>query len=351
MSAASHLARRAAQKERVRILYRRALKDTLNWAVHRHLFYQDASELRERFEANKNVENLEAIDRLIADGEASHNKWRHPDPYIVPWAPGGSKFTRNPTPPAGSKSQFRIQIWIHTKIKARNTTSCSCRSYCCKTTSTFTICREGEDHLRDPNFQLDAFRFCNFPSFLPGRGEQSYPIVSATGSQRTLGPTGISFGPEFYRGPVLSSSPAIPFPPAGPFQYSGFPFETNFPLPSNSYSGVSTGYVDSSSVGPVFFPAIPSQLVGPSGVVSSHYPRPYVMNLPGGTSIVGPESRKWGGQALDLNTGPGNTDVERRDERLSSALRQLPVPGSQASADEQIKPYQMASGVFEEKGA
>lgn len=39
--AASYLARRAAQKERVRILYRRALKDTLTWAVHRHLFYPD----------------------------------------------------------------------------------------------------------------------------------------------------------------------------------------------------------------------------------------------------------------------------------------------------------------------
>jgi hypothetical protein len=38
---AGYLARRAAQKERVRILYRRTLKDTLNWAVHRHLFYQD----------------------------------------------------------------------------------------------------------------------------------------------------------------------------------------------------------------------------------------------------------------------------------------------------------------------
>ncbi|PON99905.1 Complex 1 LYR protein [Trema orientale] len=77
-----YLARRAAQKERVRILYRRALKDTLNWAVHRHLFYQDASDLRERFEAHKNVEDLDTIDRLIADGEATYNKWRHPDPYI-----------------------------------------------------------------------------------------------------------------------------------------------------------------------------------------------------------------------------------------------------------------------------
>ncbi|CAH1413271.1 unnamed protein product [Lactuca virosa] len=53
--AASYLARRAAQREKVRILYRRALKDTLNWAVHCHLFYPDADALRERFDANKNV--------------------------------------------------------------------------------------------------------------------------------------------------------------------------------------------------------------------------------------------------------------------------------------------------------
>ncbi|KHG01764.1 NADH dehydrogenase [ubiquinone] 1 beta subcomplex subunit 9 -like protein [Gossypium arboreum] len=100
-STAAYLARRAAQKERVRILYRRALKDTLNWAVHRHLFYQDASDLREKFEANKHVEDLDTIDKMIDAGEATYNKWRHPDPYIVPWAPGGSKFTRNPVPPSG----------------------------------------------------------------------------------------------------------------------------------------------------------------------------------------------------------------------------------------------------------
>ncbi|RZC05167.1 NADH dehydrogenase [ubiquinone] 1 beta subcomplex subunit 9 [Glycine soja] len=46
-------------------------------------------------------EDPDTIDRLITDAEASYNKWRHPDPYIVPWAPGGSKFTRNPTPPQG----------------------------------------------------------------------------------------------------------------------------------------------------------------------------------------------------------------------------------------------------------
>ncbi|GMP37730.1 hypothetical protein CsSME_00009296 [Camellia sinensis var. sinensis] len=46
-------------------------------------------------------EDIETTDRLIADGEATNNNWRLPDPYIVPWAPGGSKFTRNPPPPRG----------------------------------------------------------------------------------------------------------------------------------------------------------------------------------------------------------------------------------------------------------
>ena len=27
-------------------------------------------------------EDIELIDRMIAAGEAEHNKWRHPDPYI-----------------------------------------------------------------------------------------------------------------------------------------------------------------------------------------------------------------------------------------------------------------------------
>ncbi|CAN1173320.1 NADH dehydrogenase [ubiquinone] 1 beta subcomplex subunit 9 [Linum perenne] len=79
---AAYAARRAAQKQQVRILYRRALKDTLNWAVHRHLFYEDADILRAKFEVNKGVEDPDTIDRLIADGEGQYNKWRHPDPYM-----------------------------------------------------------------------------------------------------------------------------------------------------------------------------------------------------------------------------------------------------------------------------
>ncbi|XP_034706618.1 uncharacterized protein LOC117930208 isoform X3 [Vitis riparia] len=206
--------------------------------------------------------------------------------------------------------------------------------------------------------QGSSYSAITIPSMLPGRGEQSYPIIpsgasaaaAAVGSQRIIGPTGGSpFGPEIYRGPVLSSSPAVPFPPAPPFQYPGFPFETNFPLSSNSFSGCSTAYVDSTSGGSLCFPAIPSQLVGPAGVAPPLYPRPYVMSLPGSASNVGAENRKWGSQGLDLNAGPGGTDTERRDERLPPALRQLPVAGSQALAEEQLKMYQVAGGVLKRK--
>ncbi|KAI3788301.1 hypothetical protein L2E82_01062 [Cichorium intybus] len=43
---ASYTAKRVVHKEKVRTLYRQVLKNTLNWAVHRHLFYPDADTLR-----------------------------------------------------------------------------------------------------------------------------------------------------------------------------------------------------------------------------------------------------------------------------------------------------------------
>lgn len=192
--------------------------------------------------------------------------------------------------------------------------------------------------------QGNSYSAITVPPLLPGRGEQSY--VAGAGSQRIIGPTGSTpFAPEMYRGPVLSSSPAVAYPPTTPFPYPGFPFETNFPLSSNSFSGCSTAFLDSSTVGGLCFPTMPSQPVGPGGVVSSTYPRPYVMNLPGSTSNVMPDSRKWGSQSLDLNSGPGGTDAERRDDRLPSGLRQVSVPNSQALMDDQLKMFQLAGAL------
>uniref|UniRef100_A0A2P2MVH7 Uncharacterized protein LOC101491495 isoform X1 n=1 Tax=Rhizophora mucronata TaxID=61149 RepID=A0A2P2MVH7_RHIMU len=179
------------------------------------------------------------------------------------------------------------------------------------------------------------------PTILPSRGEQSY---AAAGSQRILAPSSssTSFGLETYR-PVLSSSPAVPFPIGTPFQYPGFPFETSFPLSSNTFSSASTAYIDSSSGRPLCFPTVPMQ-IGPAGVVSSPYPQPYVMSLPGNSSISS-DNRKWGGQ-LDLNSGLGGSDTERRDERLPSTTRPHPVSSPQILAEEQMGVYhQMAGGM------
>ncbi|KAL7612610.1 hypothetical protein Lser_V15G07730 [Lactuca serriola] len=153
--------------------------------------------------------------------------------------------------------------------------------------------------------------------------------MAATSASGGGGGSGTPFNPELFRGPVLSSSPAVAFPSTAPFQFPGFPFETNFSMPSNT---VSPAYVGSSAgpgPGPICFPAIPSQLVGP--LSSSNY-RPYVMGLPGGSSN---DNKKWGTHGLDLNSGPGGPD-----ETLPSGLRQLPL------GDEQLKMFQQmaASG-------
>ncbi|KAI3665935.1 hypothetical protein L6452_44570 [Arctium lappa] len=161
--------------------------------------------------------------------------------------------------------------------------------------------------------QNNTYPAITIPSILPGRGDPSYPVAPAAVSQRMLTPvtTTTSLNNDLFRcGPVLPSSPAVAFPSTVPFQYSAFPFETNFSLPSisNTFSAVSTAYVDSSSSGGTLcFPTIPpqTQLVGPNGVVPMPY-RPYFMSLPGsGPSNVGPDGRKWGSQGLDLNAGPG----------------------------------------------
>ncbi|KAL5747256.1 hypothetical protein ACOSP7_024256 [Xanthoceras sorbifolium] len=188
------------------------------------------------------------------------------------------------------------------------------------------------------------------PSVLSDRGEHPFPIVASGGPQRMLAPPtgGSPFGPDVYRGSVLSSSPAMPFPTT-PFQYPVFPFGTSFLSPA-TFSGGSTAYMDSSSGGRVCFPAVNSQLIGPAGAVPSHYPRPYVVSLPDGSNSASAESSwKWGRQGLDLNAGPGVPDIEGRDETSPLVPRQLSVAGSQALAEEQARMYQMAGGVLKRK--
>jgi len=212
------------------------------------------------------------------------------------------------------------------------------------------------------NLRMNSTEIGNFPSWFPqgnpypavtiqsilhDRGEQPFPVVATGGPQRMLASsTGSNpFNTDVYRGAVLSSSPAVPFP--SPFQYPVFPFGTNFPLTSATFSGGSASYVDSPSGGRLCFPTGTSQVLG---AVSSHYPRPsYAVNFPDSNNNNNnngavESSRKWGRQGLDLNAGPLGPDMESRDETSALASRQLSVASSQVLTEEQARMYQVTSG-------
>ena len=97
-----------------RSLYRRSLKLALDWAVQRNLWRGQAVYIRSLFDANKNIRDPRqqrvqemlwyhklnmtltfARKVLFTETEKLLQKWKHPDPYVPPTAPGGSKFERN----------------------------------------------------------------------------------------------------------------------------------------------------------------------------------------------------------------------------------------------------------------
>ncbi|KAM0710045.1 hypothetical protein Q7P35_002407 [Cladosporium inversicolor] len=84
-----------ATKPQILSLYRRSLKLALDWAVHRYIWRGQALYIRGLFEANKHVTEPRQQRLIIEETEGLLEKWKHPDPYRAPTAPGGSKYERN----------------------------------------------------------------------------------------------------------------------------------------------------------------------------------------------------------------------------------------------------------------
>ncbi|KAH0852041.1 hypothetical protein HID58_094261 [Brassica napus] len=187
---------------------------------------------------------------------------------------------------------------------------------------------------------VNNYSAMSIPQVLPERG---------SGPQRMVGPTSevSSYTPDMCRGPVLLSSPAVSFPPSA-FQYPGFPFGSSFPLSSANFSGASTPYMDSSSSGRLCFPPVNSQILGPGVAIPSNYPRPYVVNLPNGSSNGGvsdsSNNAKWFRSGLDLNSGPGGHETDE----AALVQRQLSSSGSLPLRDE-ARMYQMSGGTLKRK--
>ncbi|XP_003387932.1 PREDICTED: NADH dehydrogenase [ubiquinone] 1 beta subcomplex subunit 9-like [Amphimedon queenslandica] len=98
-------------------LYRKSLKHLLSWAIDRRLWRRQALELRDRFDANKDVDHSIAL-KLLQEGEAEFERRKHPDPYISPEAPEGTKWERNlPPPPHVLEMTPDEQKWYDDVIK------------------------------------------------------------------------------------------------------------------------------------------------------------------------------------------------------------------------------------------
>jgi len=86
-------------QQKVMSLYRRALKMSLDWAVHRDVWRGQALYIRRLFEAQRDVKDFKSQRALVEETENILQSWKHPEPYIPPTAPGGTKYERNLPPP------------------------------------------------------------------------------------------------------------------------------------------------------------------------------------------------------------------------------------------------------------
>jgi len=93
---------------KVSMLYRRSLKTALSWLIDRSLYNRQADKIRASFEANRDISDPVKVAHLIENTEKLLLKYEHPDPYIAPPNPGGSKYQRN-TPPAYYKESAFVK--------------------------------------------------------------------------------------------------------------------------------------------------------------------------------------------------------------------------------------------------
>eukprot|EP00002_Diphylleia_rotans_P034818 TRINITY_DN750_c0_g2_i1.p1 TRINITY_DN750_c0_g2~~TRINITY_DN750_c0_g2_i1.p1 ORF type:complete len:103 (+),score=20.83 TRINITY_DN750_c0_g2_i1:50-358(+) len=89
----------SAHSRNVCLLYRRILKNELSWVIDRRTWCERAAKISSVFHQRKTETNLAVIETYVEEAENYLKDNLHPDPYIYPILPGGSKFQRNTPPP------------------------------------------------------------------------------------------------------------------------------------------------------------------------------------------------------------------------------------------------------------
>mmetsp|Transcript_27505 Transcript_27505/g.31805 ORF Transcript_27505/g.31805 Transcript_27505/m.31805 type:complete len:156 (+) Transcript_27505:89-556(+) len=87
------------QNQQVARLYRKSLKVLNSWCIEREIFNEEGTAIRNSIEENRDCSANKAS-RLIREWEQKIQiDYCHPDPYCVPYMPGGTLFMRNPPIP------------------------------------------------------------------------------------------------------------------------------------------------------------------------------------------------------------------------------------------------------------
>ncbi|GBL49625.1 Ca2+-binding actin-bundling protein fimbrin/plastin [Candidozyma auris] len=90
---------RKANTKRVSSLFRQALRTAFDSSLKFDAYRRETIRIRQQFEAERHVSDVNELERIIERTKAKLNEWKHPDPYIPPCRPGGTKYERNlPSP-------------------------------------------------------------------------------------------------------------------------------------------------------------------------------------------------------------------------------------------------------------
>lgn len=71
----------AAHKAYVQSLYRRYLRNELDWCIRRDVWRDRAIEIRTQFEHNRHIANPRELAKVLQAAEEALTERRHPDPY------------------------------------------------------------------------------------------------------------------------------------------------------------------------------------------------------------------------------------------------------------------------------
>lgn len=88
-----------ANRKQVASLFRQALRTAFDHTLKFDAYRAETSKIRAQFEANKHISNPEELEAVIRKTKEKLAEWKHPDPYIPPCRPGGTKYERNIPPP------------------------------------------------------------------------------------------------------------------------------------------------------------------------------------------------------------------------------------------------------------